>query len=817
MPRTLRSFWSSSREVEERPKRALRPRGSQLDAPNAVIRPLYGAGIAALNSFMMAAMSKRDPEHSVFYRLGHLCYRNRKRVLIAWILALVILGPQLGAMTDRMSSGGFEKPGSQSDRVTDIIQTRFSDQFQFSDLLVMQSDTLQATDPEFKATFEEIRAALSEALGVGLVVDAYENPARWISKDGSTLTAQVGLTDDQDQALVHVPELDAAVASAVGDAPVQAILTGSAVFYRTFQDTTVHDLERAEAIALPIALLILLVAFGSVVAAGMPLALALGGLAVAFGFISILANITTVSIFTQNLASMIGLGVGVDFALFIVTRFKERLHAGGDVGDAVAGSIATSGKAVFVSAMTTFVALSGTLLVDLAAFRSMGMGAMIAVAVACLAALTLLPALLGFAGPRIDSLRIGRRRERSGGFWRRWSAQVMKRPWTALIASLLVIAVLTAPALDLRMASSGASILPEDSPPRVAAEITAEAFGEGQVAPAQVIVSHSEPVLGEGFDEVYAVAQQIARDPEVVRIDSIATLVPGASAEEAQAAATSPEAAPLLAPLVADETFTLMSVVTRDGAQSVGSTEMVRRQREAFEASSPGGVEVLVGGDPGLELDIKTELAKKLPWVVGLVLLLSFFVLLVFLRSLLLPLKAILLNLASVTAAYGLLVLVFQKGYGEELLGFESTGGIEPFLPLFLFCILFGLSMDYEVFLLSRIKEEYTRTGDNTEAVGWGLEHTGRIITSAAAIMIAVFGGFVAASLVPIKAMGFGLAAAVFIDATLIRIVLVPASMRLMGDWNWYLPAWIERLLPDLSLEAGEEVAAEPDPAPVVS
>lgn len=729
-------------------------------------------------------------------------------MIAAWVLSMAALGPQLGQMQDRMSNGGFEVPGSQSDQVKNIIEDDFTGQYNLSDLLVMHSDSVAATDPEFQAVFEEVSAALMDAPGVAAVSNPYESPEQSISPDGSTLTARVGLSDDQDQALAHADALDEAVADASEGSGITSLLTGAAPFYRTFAETTTHDLERAERIAFPITLVILILAFGSLIAAGMPLIMAIFALAVSFGLISIMADNFTVSLFTQNIASMIGLGVGIDYSLFMLTRFRERLRAGTTVEQAICESMATSGKAVFVSALTVAVSLSGTLLVNLQAFRSMGLGAMIAVAIAGAAALTLLPALLSVVGPKVNSLRLGRKRDRDSAMWHRWSMTVMRRPWVALGGATLILALLAAPALDLNVGSSGVAILPEDSTVRRAAELTADAFGEGQIAPVQVVVQHPDGVLDEGFSDVYALSEHMKTYQEVVRVDSIATLAPDADEMTAQAVASSPESEPFVQTIVADEgRTTLVSVVTVHGAQSEEADQLVRDLREDLPGVAPGA-EVLVGGDPALDEDINNELSGKLPYIIGLVLLLSFLILLVFLRSLLLPVKAVLLNLGSVLAAYGILVLVFQRGIGEGLLGFEAQGHLDPFLPVFLFCILFGLSMDYEVFMLSRIREEYVRTNDNTEAVGWGLEHTAGIITSAAAIMVTVFGGFAAATLIPIKAMGFGLAVAVFLDATLIRAVLVPASMRLMGEWNWWLPGWLDRLLPRVSLEEAPEPPA---------
>jgi RND superfamily putative drug exporter len=759
------------------------------------------------------------PRRSMFYRVGALAVRRRWIVLAAWILLFVAVSPLLGKLTDRLSQGGFEVPGSQSDQVRVAIEDDFRGQYEFADTLVMHSDSLTAQDPQFQTAFAKIRDALQRAPGVAEVKDPYAFPQLFISGDGHTLTSQVGLSDDQNQALKHADELNEAVATASSGSSIQSLLTGGAPFYSVFAETTTQDLERAEKVALPISLLILILAFGSLVAAGMPLALALLSLAISFGVISLIASTTTVSIFAQNVASMIGIGVGIDYSLFILNRYREGLRGGLVPQDAVANAIGTSGKAVFVSALTVVVALSGTQLVNLAAFRSMGFSAMIAVFFAAAAALTLLPALLGFVGRKVDALSFRRLLRRGAQptesrVWHRWAITVMRAPWIFLAASLAVVVALAQPALHLRLGSSGPSILPAGSGPRVALEIAGRAFGEGQVAPVQVVYNDPRGVI-EGLGELMNVTRTIGQDPEVARVDSILSALearePAPSIEEAKAFLASPEAAPAVEPRMAnDRTETLISVVTRHGAQSDESDDFVVRLRNLLPRLLPPGATAAVGGDPGLNVDINHEMTSKLIPVVGLVLILSFLVLLVFLRSLLLPLKAILMNTASVLAAYGLMVFVFQDGHFTGLLSFQAAGFVDSFLPLFLFCILFGLSMDYEVFLLARIREEYLRTGDNTEAVGWGLEHTARIITSAAAIMVTVFGAFAFARMLPIKELGFGLAAAVLLDATIIRVVMVPATMRLMGRWNWWLPAWLERLLPRVSLDTTEEIPSEP-------
>jgi RND superfamily putative drug exporter len=744
------------------------------------------------------------------YRIGLFAFRRRWLVIGAWVLVFLAVGPLLGKLNDRLSQGGFEVPGSQSNQVKNLIDTQFKSQYDLTDLLVVETKRLPATDGAVRAYVERLRAALAKAPGVAAVSDPYASPQQSISRDGRVVTAVVGLNETQDTALKHSPTLEKIVRTTSAAPGARALLTGAPPFYKAFEHTTTSDLEKAEKIALPITLVILLVAFGSLVAAGVPLILALLGLAISFGIISFIAAHTLVATFAQNVASMIGIGVGIDYSLFVLTRYREEFRRGHARSEAVAQAMATSGKAVLVSALTVVVALAGTLLVRIAAFQSMGFSAMIAVFVAGAAALTLLPALLGVMGGKIDSLRVRPRRSAEvSGLWHRWAMTVMRRPWVFLIVAAAILVTIALPVRNLKLGSSGPSILPPDAAPRVAAEIVGAAFGEGQVAPVQIVLTDARGVRStEGFAGVYALAAQIARDPEIVRVDSIAGLAPGASPEQARRALDAPQAAPFVARLVSpDGTRTLLQAVTKHGAQSAEAQAFVVRTR----GSIPTGVDVVVGGDAGLNEDINHEMGRKLVPVVGLVMLLSFLVLMLFFRSVLLPLKAILMNLAAVLATYGALTFVFQEGHFEGLLDFKSGGHVESFLPLFLFCILFGLSMDYEVFLLARVREEYVRTNDNTEAVGWGLEHTAGIITSAAAIMVTVFGAFVAASLVPIKALGFGLAAAVFLDATIIRVVLVPATMRLMGHWNWWIPAWLDRLLPRVSIDEGPTpVAPEP-------
>jgi RND superfamily putative drug exporter len=734
----------------------------------------------------------------IFHRIGAFSYRHRRWVLGVWIVLLVAMMPFVKTLNDHLSQGGFEVPGSQSDRVAADVKTVFARNVsQFSDLLVMHGDTVTARDPAFEQAFRKVATGLQNGPGVKVVVDPYLEPRQNISPDGHTLTARIWLSDNQNEALKHAPALDEIVGKASAGTGIRTLLTGDAPFYRAFSQTTTNDLSHAERIAFPVTLIILVIAFGSLIAAGVPLLMALFGLLIAFGVISIIASHATVSIFTENTASMLGLGVGIDYSLFVVSRFRERLRAGRSVELAVAEAVESSGKAVFVSALTVVLALAGTQLVRIAAFSSMGYGAMIAVAFAGVAALTLLPALLGMLGTRVNRLRIRRERTAETGWWHRWAMLIMRRPWPPLLGGLAILLVLAAPALNLKLGSSGPNILPADAGPRVAARITAKAFGEGQVAPVQIVVTDPRGVtVGPGLAGVRALVGVAEREPSVRRVDSILTLPH--------------QLWPSV--LASGGTQTLVDVVGTYGAQATQTDELVQRLRADTVRMLRAPETADVGGSPGLNTDLNHELENKLLPVVALVLVLSFFVLMLFFRSILLPLKALLMNAASVIAAYGLMVFVFQEGHFQGALSFSHVGYIDSFLPLFQFSILFGLSMDYEVFLLARVREEYLKTRDNTEAVAWGLEHTGGLITSAAAIMVTVFGAFALGRLLPIKELGFGLAAAVLLDATIIRVMLVPATMRLLGKWNWWLPKWLDRLLPNVSLEGLRSSVPETEP-----
>jgi RND superfamily putative drug exporter len=756
------------------------------------------------------------PQRSWLGATASVAVRRPRLVLLAWLLVAVVAGVLSTGLGDRLGTGGFEVPGSESLRVQQDLQQRFSGQSADATVVVVHSDSATATQPPYEQLLGAIASAARAIPDVTSVVTPAEGGPAFVSKDGRTSYVVVGMSGDIGRQQEIAADLGEVAAERSRDG-FQVTTAGSAAFFDRLNEVSKEDLEKAERITFPVTLVILVIAFGSVVAAGLPIILAIVSLVVTLGALFLLAGVMNMNIFVTNSASIVGIGVGIDYALFVVTRFREELRRGRSTGDAVVHSVETSGRAVLLSGLTVIVALAGMFLVDIAAFRSMAVGMMTVVFVAVAAALTLLPALLGMLGRRIERLHIPSLRGRAvdparGGFWHRWALAVMRKPWTALIGSVVVLLALAAPFASLRLGQPSPRALPADEGPRVSAERLAEAFGPGVSGPIEILVSTpGGATTADNLRAIGDLSQRLAADPDVAAVRSLAGPV------AVPAGTTNPSALGELAPAVmglanwdrgAD--LARVTVVPRVEPSSQDANDLVDRVRTRHVADAGLSGRAYVGGQTAGNVDLSAEISSRMPLVVGLVLALSFLLLVMSFRSLLLPLKALVMNLLSVAASYGLIVALFQWGWGEDLLGFTSEGSIAAFVPLFLFSILFGLSMDYEVFLLSRMREDYLRTGSNELAVAHGLEATARTITSAALIMVTVFAAFASSRVLPFKQMGFGLAAAVFLDATVVRTILVPAAMKLMGDWNWWMPRWLDRWLPTIELESHEDRSAAP-------
>jgi putative drug exporter of the RND superfamily len=759
-------------------------------------------------------------ERGLFGRLGRFTVRRRWYVIGAWVVLLAVMGTFASGLQDRLGSGGFEVPGSQSLAVQRDLERRFTHQFPTTALVTVHDPARTVDDPAFRPVLQDLAARVQAVPNVGGVESwlTTGSPA-FVSPDRHTTYLVAGLSGDQNTQLQTAAEVAAAARSDVPTG-VEVETGGSAAFFSRVNEISRHDLEQAERVSFPITLLVLLVAFASVVAAGLPVMLALVSLGVTLGALYFLAGVTDMNVYVTNTASIVGIGVGIDYALFVVTRFREELRRGRPVAEAVPVTLATSGRAVALSGATVIVALAGMFLVDIQAFRSMAIGSMSVVAVAVLAAVTLLPAVLSLVGHWVDRLRVPllrRRGGQEGGFWHRWAVTIMRRPWAFTAAALVVLVTLAVPFAAIRLGQPGAAILPADESPRRATERLAAEFGAGVTGPMEILV---DTPGGAGtranLDRVDRLTRALRADQAVAGVQSLTTVLPRADLDTYATLYTrgldgiDPKLAPAVSGLAnwgrgAD--LARITVVTREAPQSDAAESLVDRVRDRYVPAAGLSRQALVGGTTALNLDLDREISNQLPVVVLAVLALSFVLLAMAFRSLVLPLQAIVMNLLSVGAAYGLIVAVFQWGWGEQLLGFTSEGHIAVFVPLFLFSILFGLSMDYEVFLLSRIREEYLRSGDNELAVARGLENTGRTITSAALVMVTVFAAFAAGRLVPFKEMGLGLAAAVLIDATLVRTILVPAVMRLVGKYNWWMPRTLDRWLPAIALEAPDSAA----------
>ena len=580
---------------------------------------------------------------------------------------------------------------------------------------------------------------------------------------------------------------------------LEILAAGPIALNHDFTEVARADVGRVEVVILPLVAVLLLLVFGSLVAALLPLAVGGFAMASAIAATFLLARTASVSIYAPNIVSMIGLGVAIDYSLFVVSRFREELseHA---VPEALARTMATAGRAIFFSGLTVAIGLLGLMVLGLGNLASLGWAGTLVVAFAVLHGLTTLPALLAVLGPRVNVARLpllGRARPHGGrGVWHWLASVVMARPWHVLLPVVALLLVLGLPLLHLRAGAGDETALPASAESRRAAEVLRREF-PGEDANRIVVVldaGRESPLATERVAQAYAASRWLAARPHVTRVDSFVDLDPSLDLPMYQQLVAlprdqrPPELAAALPQLVGEHVALL--VVSADVRPS--SDEARALVREIRHAHPPFDGRVLVAGQTAFDLDFIDLTVRRAPLAVGLIVLVTFVVMLLLLDSVLLPLKAVVMNLLSITASFGALVWIFQDGHLSGWLGF-TPGPIQTATPLIMFCLVFGLSMDYEVLLLSRVREEYERTGDNTSAVAAGLERTGRLITGAAAIMAAVFFGFGLARSVIVQAVGIGIGIAVVVDATIVRALLVPATMRLMGRWNWWRPSWLGR------------------------
>jgi RND superfamily putative drug exporter len=728
--------------------------------------------------------------------LARLSARHPWRVIAIWIVLLVLAGVAATGLGDALTTEGNFTNKPESIRADDLLKQRMrgGQDPPVTETVIVHSDTSTVDAPAFRQVVARTAADLRALPAIVASVITYDDAvaasaadaANLISADRRTMLIQVTLVGDIDTAADHAEEYLAAV-RAENQEGIQVLTVGDISVGYEFSNLAESDLVKGEGIGLLSALVVLVIVFGALVAAGIPIILALVSIFVAVGLTALLGRVMDLSFFIVNMITMIGLAVGIDYTLFIISRYREERRHGRTTHEAIEIAGGTASKAVFFSGTTVVLALMGMFLIPLTIFHSLGAGAVLVAVVAIAGTLTLVPALLGLLGDKIDWPRrraydartVEEQRARDAetfhrGFWGTIARVVMARPaLSALLAAGLLI-VAAVPYFDLDRGDAGVESLPA-SDVRTAYALLSRDFPAGRVAPVEVVVNgpRSADVLA-GIDRLVAATSQ--------------NRVFGPA--ESTQWNTAGDLALLRIPLTVD-------------ASSPRALAAVATLRDDLAPAAFAGtpVEALVTGAPAFNADFEHVIGDYTPIVFLFVLGLSFLLLLLAFRSLVVPIKAIAMNLLSVGATYGLLVAVFQKGYLHEFFGFQRTPTIESWVPIFLFCVLFGLSMDYHVFLLSRIREHYDATHDNRMSVAVGLQSTARIITGAALIMVAVFAGFASGQLVMFQQMGFGLAAAVILDATVVRSVLVPATMAVLGDRNWYLPGWLA-WLPDLRIDA---------------
>jgi len=724
--------------------------------------------------------------------------RHRRIVLFAWVVVVFVGAILSSSLAQVLSAPDYSVDNSQSSQVERMLRQSFPGVGTEQDALVFYSGAQRATDPGFRAVVARVlRATRSQSGVVGTLGPYGGRGARaLISRDGHAAVARVALGGDARERFKNAEAVQKAIARASG-AGVQAWLTGFSSFAKDIAQVEAADTERAEAIGVPVALVILLVALGAFAAAMVPLALAGAGLLLTYGVIAVLGRVLTFDVFLLTVVTMIGVGIGIDYSLFIVSRFREELarlprdprRERRRIADAVGVSIATSGRTILYSGVIVGLSLTSLLVVRAPIFREFVVGAFATVICALAAALTLLPALLAQIGPRIDAgslpARLRPSQVRPGAVegdsgWARWALAMMRRPVVVagLVSTLLIVSMV--PMLGIKYGINLAFASLSQTPSGRGAQVLAQSFSPGMAGPVNVVVVDRR--AGGSQASRLVATQRGAR--ALVRHLRHDRRVAGLS-------------------LSRSSTAELLSVTPAISVDSTAADALVQYIRLVLapSVSARGGPSVLVGGWTAQSVDASAEASRKLPLVMAITLCLALIFLLVVFRSVVLPIKAVLMNLLATGATLGLVVLIFQDGHGESLLGFTSSGFVQSFLPMSMFVLLFGLSMDYEVFLIRRMQETWRETGDNRLAVVAGVEHTARSISAAAAIMVAVFGSFVTANILELKQFGFALAGAIAIDATLIRLVLVPALMCMLGERNWWLPVSLGRLLPRVEID----------------
>ena len=722
-------------------------------------------------------------------KLAVYCAQNPFKVIFSWLLIFALsIYLNISFLEDGLTTEFtfITQPESEKgqDALLDLTGPRLA-----SELIVVKSDTLKVRNPEFENLVTSIQTDLTN-LGSNIIKNNYSyyqtQDPQSVSKNQDATLIGLTLAVSVDAGIKNVPKVIEIVDKYNKEPNFEVLILGEASIASASNKLSEEDLIRGESIGGSVALVILILVFGGLVAGVLPLILALLGIVIATGLVAIIGNIYQLSFFITNMVTMIGLAVGIDYTLFIISRYREERNQDFDKIEAVRRTASTATRSVVISGITVMLALLGIVIVPTLVFVSLGIGALIVVVVSIMISLTLLPSLIGLLDDKLNSLRVPFLNSKtsksvditnSANIWVRFAGFVMRFPIISLVVVLIVLVPISMQTNSLVTGANGIDTMPEDMDIVKAYNVLSEEFSYGSISTQDIVISGK--FTPETLNSAVEILSQLVEvDPDLIGI--------------------------LGTPQVNSQNdVALIRVATAAVVGSSQSENTVKRLRDSIVPEAFSGLEssIYVSGDHAFYADFYQMVDEFTPYVFALVLTLSFILLMMTFRSIVIPIKAVLMNLLSVGVAYGLLVLVFQKGIGNEIFGFQQTDIIEAWIPLFLFCVVFGLSMDYHVFLLSRVKEFYNKTKDNTLAVSYGLSSTATIITGAGLIMVAVFGGFALGEMLMMQQIGFGLLVAILLDSTIIRIILVPASMKLLGEYNWYMPKWLE-WLPTVKFEA---------------
>ena len=704
-----------------------------------------------------------DPdERALFSRLAASMARHRRAVILVWLIVTLAAAPLAITLTKALSGAGWDAKGSDAEKVRMELRNDFPALGAENPIVVFRQDTPIADNP---SALQALEAELANGPRVLSVADPLAMPpeAGMISQDGLTALVPVEQEIGSDK---ERPEAAGELGSFVGGLSLpdgaQAEVTGEWPVWSDFNTMNEEALHKAELLSGLPTLIMLFIAFGAMLAAGIPLILAIAGIATGFATLHMLSWISPISVWSMNFSMMIGLAVGIDYSLFIVSRYREERVEGKDSIKAIENAMSTSGKAVFLSALTVVLSLAAVFLVPVMVFQTMALGMIISVIAVALAALTLLPAVLVAMG---DKVLVARDKKDpdivAEGRWAKWTSNALRRPGRTLAIGLILLGALIVPSFGMKLGMPGARVVDEGRTSRDGYDMVIESFGPGAAGPAYVTVDAADAQqvidIATGTDNVVD-ARIITPPASTGRV--VVRVTPGSQIDEA------------------------------------ATSDMVSALRSQLDESVPSAV---VGGPAGQNHDLTEVLVNRAPYAIGIILIVAFLLLLVVFRSVVIAAFSIVMNLITVGAAFGFATLVFQHGYGASLIGIEHQGFVDAWAPLFFFALLFGLSMDYQLFLLAAIKERYQATGDTRRAIGEGIARTGRPITNAAIIMIIVFIAFGVTGPIPPTELGLTLAMAVLLDATVVRVMLVPATMALLGEKNWYAPKWLQKILPHVN------------------